>query len=65
MHTRRVRSSLCAHEGNDSRYSSYGMGFVQFAAEGKQLFRWLYPEGEQEGPYQSDVFTPEVIPSER
>lgn len=61
MHTRRVRSSLCAHEGNDSRYSSYGMGFVQFAAEEKQLFRWLYPEGEQEGPYQSDVFTPEVI----
>ena len=61
MHTRRVRSSLCAHEGNDSRYSRYGMGFVQFAAEEKQLFRWLYPEGEQEGPYQSDVFTPEVI----
>ena len=33
MHTRRVRDSLRAHEGNDSRYSSYGMGFVRFAAE--------------------------------
>ena len=41
MHTRRVRDSLRAHEENDSRYSSYGMGFVKFAAEEKQLFRWL------------------------
>ena len=28
MHTKRVNDSLQAHEGNDSRYSSYGMGFV-------------------------------------
>ena len=42
LHERRVRDSLRAHQGNDSRYSSYGMGFVQFAAEEKQLFRWLY-----------------------
>ena len=61
MHTRRVRDSLRAHEGNDSRYSSYGMGFVKFAAEEKQLFRWLYLEGEQLGPYQNDVLLPEVI----
>lgn len=61
MHTRRVRDSLRAHEGNDSRYSSYGMGFVRFAAEEKQLFRWLYLEGEQLGPYQNDVLLPEVI----
>ena len=61
MHTRRVRDSLCLHEGNDSRYSSYGMGFVKFAAEEKQLFRWLYLEGEQLGPYQKDVLTAEVI----
>lgn len=33
QHTRRVRESLRAHEGCDSRYSSYGMGFVQFAAQ--------------------------------
>ena len=61
MHTQRVRESLRSHEGNDSRYSSYGMGFVKFAAEEKQFFRWLYLEGEQFGPYQNDVLEPEVI----
>ena len=61
MHTQRVRASLQAHEGNDTRYSSYGMGFVKFAAEEKQLFRWLYLEGKQLGPYQNDVLLPEVI----
>ena len=61
MHTRRVRDSLRAHEGNDSRYSSYGMGFVRFAAEEKQLFRRLYLESHQLGPYQNDVRLPEII----
>ena len=61
LHTQRVRDSLKAHEGNDSRYSSYGMGFVKFAAEEKQLFRWLYLEGKQLGPYQNDVLLPEVL----
>lgn len=61
MHTQRVRDSLRAHEGNDSRYSSYGMGFVKFASEEKQLFRWLYLDGEQLGPYRNDVLFPEAI----
>lgn len=61
LHTQRVRDSLRAHEGSDSCYSSYGMGFVKFAAEEKQLFRWLYLEGEQPGAYQSDVLMQEVI----
>ena len=61
LHTQRVRDSLRTHKGNDSRYSSYGMGFVRFAAEEKQLFRWLYLEGHQLGPYQNDVLLPEVI----
>ena len=61
MHTQHVRDSLRIHAGNDSRYSSYGMGFVKFAAEEKQLFRWLYLEGEQLGPYQNDVLLSEVI----
>ncbi len=62
LHTQRVRDSLRAHAGNDSRYSSYGMGFVKFAAEEKQLFRWLYLESEEQpGAYQSDVLTKEVI----
>ena len=59
LHTQRVRASLRQHEGNDTRYSSYGMGFVKFAAEEKQLFRWLYLEGNQ--PHQDDVLLPEVI----
>lgn len=61
MHTQRVRDSLRRHEGNDSRYSSYGMGFVKFAAEEKQLFRWLYLEGQQLGPYQGDILMQEII----
>ena len=61
MHTRRVRASLRDHEGNDSRYSSYGMGFVKFAAEEKQLFRWLYLDGKQFGEYRSDVLLSEVV----
>ena len=61
LHTQRVRDSLRAHEGSDSRYSSYGMGFVKFAAEEKQLFRWLYLEGKQLGPYQKDVLLPEIV----
>ena len=61
MHTQRVRDSLRRHEGNDSCYSSYGMGFVKFAAEEKQLFRWLYLEGQQLGPYQSDILMQEII----
>ena len=61
MHTKRVRDSLREHNGNDSRFSSYGMGFVKFAAEEKQLFRWLYLEGEQLGAYQNDVLEAEVI----
>ena len=61
LHERRVRDSLRAHEGTDSRYSSYGMGFVQFAAEEKQLFRWLYLEDGQPGPHQDDVLLLEVL----
>lgn len=61
MHTQRVRAVLRAHEGSDSRYSSYGMGFVQFAAQEKQLFRWLYLEDNQFGQYQADVLQQEIM----
>lgn len=61
LHTQRVQDSLRAHEGNDTRYSSYGMSFVKFAAEEKQLFRWLYLEGGQMEPYQNDILLPEVL----
>ena len=67
LHTRHVRDSLRSHEDNGSvysqysRYSGYGMGFVKFAAEEKHLFRWLYLDGEQPGPYQDDILLPEII----
>ena len=49
-HTQRVRSFLQAPQDPDHpyrRYSDYGMGFVQFARQEKQLFRWLYLEGDK------------------
>ena len=61
MHKTRVRDSLRACEGIDTRYSSYGMGFVRFAAEEKQLFRWLYIDGGQTSHYKSDVLYDDII----
>lgn len=61
MHKTRVRDSLRACEGIDTRYSSYGMGFVRFAAEEKQLFRWLYIDGGQTSHYRSDVLYDDII----
>ena len=67
LHTRHVRDSLRSREDSGScyseysRYSSYGMGFVKFAAEEKHLFRWLYLDGEQPAPHQDDMLLPEII----
>lgn len=64
LHTQHVRDSLYTgddHNRQHTRYSSYGMGFVQFAAKEKQLFRWIYLEGNQLGPYQNDVLLSEII----
>lgn len=56
LHTRHVRNS-----NSDTQYSCYGMGFVKFAEEERHLFRWLYLDGEQFGPYWDDVLLPEII----
>lgn len=61
IHIREVQNLLRTHAGNDSRYSSYGMGFVRFAAQEKQLFRWLYLENNQLGEFQDDILQPEII----
>lgn len=67
LHTRHVRDSLRIREDNTtlysqySRYSSYGLGFVRFAAQEKHLFRWLYLDGKQPGPRQDDVLLPEIV----
>lgn len=67
LHTQHVRQWLHILDADGScyrqhsHYSSYGMGFVKFAAEERHLFRWLYLDGEQPGPYQDDVLLPEII----
>ncbi len=66
-HTQHVRDSLRIREDSSSvnsrysRYSSYGLGFVQFAAREKHLFRWLYLDGPQPGPRQDDVLLEEIL----
>lgn len=58
LHLRTKKDSPNSHY---SRYSSYGMGFVKFAEQEKQLFRWLYLSAKQIGPYQNDVLLPKII----
>lgn len=57
----RIRDDISSCYSQYSRYSSYGVGFVKFAAQEKNLFRWLYLEGKQFGSYQDDVLLPEII----
>ena len=44
-----------------SHYSSFGIGFVKFAAEEKHLFRWLYLDGVQPEQYKNDVLLDDII----
>ena len=67
LHAQHVREWLCILDADNScyrqhsHYSSYGIGFVKFAAEEKHLFRWLYLDGQQPDPYQDDMLLPEII----
>lgn len=61
MHAQRVRDFIQSHEGDDSRYTGYGMGFVHFAAQERQLFRWLYLEDNQPGRFQDDMLLSETL----
>ena len=67
QHIQHVRDSLRLHDDSSScysrysNYSGYGMGFVKFAEQERNLFRWLYLDGEQIGPRQDDVLLPEII----
>lgn len=44
-----------------SHYTSFGIGFVKFAAEEKHLFRWLYLDGVQPEQYKNDVLRSDII----
>lgn len=60
-HTERVRASLNRNDGTHSRYSDYGVGFVRFAEQEKQLFRWIYLEDGQTGKRRDDILLPDII----
>lgn len=67
LHKRHVREWLnildadgsCYRE--HSHYSSFGIGFVKFAAEEKYLFRWLYLDGVKPEQYRNDVLLNDII----
>lgn len=60
-HTERVRASLNRNDGTHSRYSDYGVGFVRFAEQEKQLFRWIYLEDGQTDKRRDDILLPDII----
>lgn len=60
-HVSRVIAAIRSNDGTRSHYSDYGIGFILFAAQEKQLFRWLYLEDGQFGKKQTDVLVPEII----
>ena len=67
LHTRHVREWLNILDADGScykehsHYSSFGIGFVKFAAEEKYLFRWLYLDGVQPEQYKNDVLLSDII----
>ena len=67
LHTRHVREWLNILDADGScykehsHYSSFGIGFVKFAAEEKYLFRWLYLDGVQPEQYRNDVLLSDII----
>ena len=61
-HRIRVMDSIRKNNGSHSRYSDFGIGFIRFAEQEKQLFRWLYLEdGQADKRRQYDIFLPEII----
>ena len=67
LNTRHVREWLNSLDADGScyrehsHYSSFGIGFVKFAAEEKHLFRWLYLDGVQPEQYKNDVLLDDII----
>ena len=60
-HAERVRAFLSRNDGSHSHYCDYGLGFVRFAEQEKQLFRWLYLKNTGNEPRQADVLLPEIL----
>ena len=59
-HSERVIKSLSCNDGSHSRYSDYGIGFVRFAEQEKELFKFLYID-EKSRLLLTDVHYDEII----
>lgn len=60
-HTDRIIASFRENNAPRIRYIDYGIGFVRFAEQEKQLFRWLYLEGGQIGARLGDIHIDEIV----
>lgn len=60
-HSERVTKSLSCNDGSRSRYSDYGIGFVRFAEQEKELFKFLYIDEKSRLLLTTDVHYDEII----
>ena len=58
-HLKRVKASISKNNGSHSHYCDYGVGFVRFAEQEKELFKWIYLE-ENIGKEQYDMFAADI-----
>ena len=61
IHTQLVMEVMNKEDDDSNRYRSYGVGFINFAKREKQLFRYLYLEGEQCGEHLDDAHLAQII----
>ena len=62
-HKKLVETDLV--KGDQEAYSSYGLGFVQFARDEKQFFRFLYLSADDGGKLRDDIFRQRIIETVR
>lgn len=60
-HTEMVMEAMNRPDEKGNRYRSYGIGFVNFAKKEKQLFRYLYLEGNQCGEHFDDAHLDQIL----
>ena len=60
-HTEKILASIRESRTSRIRYLDYGIGFIRFAEQEKELFRWLYLSGGQAGYQMRDIHLPDII----
>lgn len=58
-HKNKVEAQL--QKKDKEAYSSYGLGFVQFARDEKEFFRFLYLNADDGGKVRDDIFLEQII----